>query len=47
MDQNIKSTAKALAAPDIKFTIKATCELSGAKVEKNAPIIWYKGAPGG
>ena len=46
-DQNKKSMVKALAKTDIKLMVKATFSASKAKIEKNAPRIWYSGAPGG
>ena len=38
---------KALAKTDIKFMVRAIFVASNAKIEKNAPKIWYNGAPGG
>jgi hypothetical protein len=46
-DQNINNMVNALEKTDIIFTIKAICLSSAANMAKNAPIIWYKGAPGG
>jgi len=46
-DQYINSMVKAEEKTDNKFTSKAICKLSGLKVEKKAPNIWYNGAPGG
>jgi hypothetical protein len=46
-DQNINSIVKALENTETIFTIKALWLLSVANIAKNAPIIWYNGAPGG
>jgi hypothetical protein len=46
-DQNKNKIVKALENTDIMFTIKAIFVLSEANMAKNAPIIWYNGAPGG
>ena len=46
--QNIKRTAKALETIETAFTIKATLLVSPkANIEKKAPIICKRGAPGG
>ena len=37
----------ALEITDIKFTISAIWSGELAKIEKKAPIIWKRGAPGG
>jgi len=47
MVQNINKIVNALANTDIKFTINAIFSAPEAKMEKKAPNIWYKGAPGG
>ena len=46
-DQNKNKMVKALENTDIILTIKAIFVLSEANMAKKAPIIWYKGAPGG
>ena len=46
-DQNINKIVKALANTDIKLMVSAILVGSIAKIEKNAPNNWYKGAPGG
>ena len=38
---------KALEKTEVMFTINAIWYLSVANMEKKAPIIWNKGAPGG
>jgi len=46
-DQNKNKIVNALENTDIIFTIKAIFVLSKANMAKKAPIIWYRGAPGG
>lgn len=46
-DQNINNMVKALENTEVMLTIKAMFSLLKANMEKNAPIIWNKGAPGG
>ncbi|GGB69839.1 hypothetical protein GCM10007424_07270 [Flavobacterium suaedae] len=46
-DQNIKSMVKAAETTDTILTIKAIFSLPEANMAKNAPVNWYKGAPGG
>src|SRR5690606_14957456 len=45
--QNINNMVNALETAATIFTIYAIYVLSGTKIEKNAPNIWYRGAPGG
>ena len=47
MDQNMNKMVKALAAALIMLRTNPICTGSEAKIEKNAPSIWNKGAPGG
>src|SRR5690606_32230896 len=48
MAQKVNSTAKALETMDTEFTIRAILVLSPkANMEKKAPIICNRGAPGG
>ena len=43
----MNNIVNALENTESIFTIKATVSLEVANMEKNAPKIWYKGAPGG
>ena len=47
VDQNKNNITNALDNTDRKFTASAINSLLGANNEKIAPIIWWKGAPGG
>ena len=43
----MKKIVNALENTDIILTIRAIFVTSVANIAKKAPIIWYKGAPGG
>ena len=47
IDQKRKTIVNALEVTDIILTVYAICSISKAKIEKIAPSIWKRGAPGG